>query len=83
MMIASGLFHNLVNTTFGQVYAWGSSQYGKLGLLDIDDTNSVTTPRLINRLEGTKINVGLIVIQGEVGFICDGIPYVYFVRVLN
>ncbi len=56
MMIASGLFHNLVNTTFGQVYAWGSSQYGKLGLLDIDDTNSVTTPRLINRLEGTKIN---------------------------
>ncbi len=48
--------HNLAITFNGDVYGWGSPLYGVLGLQDINDTQPVALPRILNRLEGIKVN---------------------------
>ncbi len=54
--MAAGMNHNLAITFNGDVYGWGSPLYGVLGLQDINDTQPVALPRILNRLEGIKVN---------------------------
>lgn len=54
-MIACAAFHNLCCNLQGEVFSWGSSKDGRLGLLDLKDTSQITTPRQITRLEGSKV----------------------------
>lgn len=55
-MLAAGMTHNLAITMNGSVYGWGSSMNGVIGVQDINDTQPVALPRILNRLEGIMIN---------------------------
>lgn len=46
--VAAGIGHNLALDMFGQnVYSWGDSKYGTLGLFDVDVLEFANTPRAI------------------------------------
>jgi hypothetical protein len=66
---ASGLAHSLAITTSGALYAWGSQQYGQLGVGTLNNNPEYWVPQP----DPT---------QGSIGF-CQGPNYAYYENIAN
>lgn len=60
-MLACGFRHNLALSSQGEVFAWGSGNYGVTGMMDLKEVQNMLVPIQIKHLQGkriTQIGVG-------------------------